>query len=114
MVPYLKLLVDDFVYLLILYKYPYGLYNYDFIATISKGRSQKISLGEILRYLKRYAKIHLSAYRGVVIRPITVQTAWSYFVNFRVIGLIKVVPASKFGSDWSYKSQIPGLGANFS
>ena len=27
-------------------------------------------------------------------------------MNFRVIGLIKVVPASKFRSDWSYKSQI--------
>ena len=27
-------------------------------------------------------------------------------MSFRVIGLIKVVPASKFRSDWSYKSQI--------
>ena len=27
-------------------------------------------------------------------------------MNFRVIGLIKVVPASKFRGDWSYKSLI--------
>ena len=43
---------------------------------------------------------------GVVIRPITFRSDWSYFMNFWVIGLIKVVPASKFRSDWSYKSQI--------
>ena len=43
---------------------------------------------------------------GVVIRPITFRSDWSYFMNFWVIGLIKVVPAVKFRSDWSYKSQI--------
>ena len=42
----------------------------------------------------------------VVIRPITFRSDWSCFMNFRVIGLIEVVPASKFRSDWSDKSQI--------
>ena len=43
---------------------------------------------------------------GVVIRPITFRSARSYFMTFRVIGLIRVVPASKFQSDWSFKCQI--------
>ena len=42
----------------------------------------------------------------VVIRPITFRSEWSYFMNFRVIGLIKVVLASKFRNDCFYKSQI--------
>ena len=40
----------------------------------------------------------------VVLRPITFRSDWSYFMNFRLIVLIKVVAASKFLSDWSYKS----------
>ena len=42
----------------------------------------------------------------VVLRLIAFRSDRSYFMNFRVIGLIKVVPASKVRSDWSYKSQI--------
>ena len=36
-------------------------------------------------------------------RPITFRNDWLYFMNFRVIGLIKVVLASKFRIDYSYK-----------
>ena len=39
--------------------------------------------------------------QGVVIRPVTFRIDWSYFMNFRVIGLIAVIPAQKF-FQWSY------------
>ena len=37
--------------------------------------------------------------------PITFR-GWSYFMNCRVIVVIKVLAASKFRSDWCYKIQI--------
>ena len=58
------------------------------------------------RSLDDFIFCHLHLKRRVVIRPITFRSDWSYFMNFRVIGLIKVVSASEFRSDWSYKSQI--------
>ena len=55
-----------------------------------------------------YLKLQFSAKirtGGLVIRRIFFRSDWSYFMNFRVIDLIKLVPASKFRRDWSCNSQ---------
>ena len=48
--------------------------------------------------------VDISPYTRMSIIPITFRSDWSYFMNLRVIGIIKV--ASKFRCDWCYKIQI--------
>ena len=42
----------------------------------------------------------------IPIGDFTFRSDWSYFMNFREIGVIKFISDSKFRSDWYYKIQI--------